>query len=88
MFSARCKGDENAYTSVMQAQDAIFQSYLRGEVDIAGKRYEQSIEKMFALTGGPNIQPGPDLLDATEVLSENLRLYAGALRRMANFAVY
>ncbi len=70
----------------MKAPQESFQTYLRHEVDNAGKGYEQAFEKILLLTRGPGLQPGPDLLDATQVLSENLRLYTGALRRMANFA--
>jgi hypothetical protein len=63
-----------------------FQSYLRREVKTAGKRYEQAVEKVFALTGEPNIQPGSELSDAIQVVGQTLRLYTGALRSLANFA--
>ena len=68
---------------VMNAPQENFQTYLRGEVDTAGKRFEQTVEQVYALTSR---QPGPELLGATRELSENFRLYAGALRRMANVA--
>ena len=70
----------------MNSSDTKFQSYLRRDVETAGKRYEQAVEKVFALTGAPNIQPGSDLSDAIQVVGQSLRLYTGALRRMANFA--
>jgi len=71
----------------MNAPEESFQSHLRCEVDTAGKRYEQAVEKVFALTGAPQIEPGPDLLDAAEAVTQTLRLYCGTLRRLANFAV-
>ena len=70
---------------VMKAPEESFRSYLRCEVDTAGKRYEQAVEKVFALTGAPTIQTGPDLADAAEAVSQTLRLYTGTLRRLANF---
>ena len=71
----------------MKVPEESFQSYLRCEVDTAGRHYEQAIERVFALTGGPAFHPGPDLLDATEELSKTLRLYTGSLRRLANVAL-
>ena len=70
----------------MNVPQESFLSYLRSEVEIAGQRYERAAEKVFAVLGGPNPQTGSDLADATEQLSEDLRLYAGAIRRMANYA--
>jgi len=70
----------------MNVPEESFLSYLRNEVDIAGLHYECAAEKVFAVLGGPNPQPGPDLMVATRELSEDLRLYAGAIRRMANYA--
>jgi len=67
----------------MIAQEESFQSYLRGEVEVAGQRYDQAVEEVFALLGG---EPEPDLFYATQALSDDLRLYAGAIRRMATFA--
>jgi len=72
----------------MRAPEESFQAYLRGEVDSAGERYEQAVERVFALTGGVSSQPGPDLLDAAEILRQSLRVYTGALRRLANFAAH
>ena len=71
---------------IMKSTDAKFQSYLRREVEIAGKRYDEAVEKVFALTGAPNTQPGSDLLDAIQVVVHTLRLYTGALRELASFA--
>jgi hypothetical protein len=70
----------------MKSPDAKFQSYLRREVQTAGKRYEQAVEKVFALTQEPNIQPGSDLSDAILVVGQTLRGYTGALRSLASFA--
>jgi len=72
----------------MRATEESFPSYLRGEVETAGQRYDSAVEKVFALLGGTNIQPCPELLDATQELREDLRLYAGAIRRMASFSVH
>jgi hypothetical protein len=69
----------------MNIPEESFQSYLRCEVESAGKRFEQAVENVFALTGG---QAGPELVGAARELSENLRLYSGALRRMACFAAH
>ena len=70
----------------MKSQDAKYLSYLRRGVKTAGKRYEQAVAKVFALTADPNIQPGSDLADALQVVGQTLRLYTGALRSLANSA--
>ncbi len=71
----------------MNSSDTKFQkSYLRREVETAGKRYEEAVEKVFALTEAPNIQPGSDLSDAIQVAGQRLRLYTGALRSLAKLA--
>ncbi len=69
----------------MSAHEESFQAYLRDEVSAAGKRYEQAFEKVLLLTGNTGTPPAPDLLDASETLSESFRIYTGALRRLANF---
>jgi hypothetical protein len=69
----------------MKAPEESFQTHLRQEVEVAGQRYEQAVNNVFALIGRPDVQLAPELLNATEELSEDLRLYTGALRRMANF---
>jgi len=69
----------------MNVPDESFLSYLRGEVENAGESYEKAVEEVFALLAGPQVQPGPELNHAIQLLSENLRLYAGSIRRMASF---
>jgi hypothetical protein len=68
----------------MKAQDEGFQVYLRGEVEAAGQRYDAAVERLFDMLDGEN--RAPDLVCAVQVLSENLRLYSGAIRRMTHFA--
>ena len=63
-----------------------FHGYLRLEVDNAEKNYELAKERVFRLTGGPEITDGPALLKATEELAEAMRIYISALRRLAHFA--
>jgi hypothetical protein len=73
---------------MMIAEEKNYQSYLLDEVELAGERYDHTVEKVFALLGGPNVQPGPDLVHATQALREDLRLYAGAIRRMATIVCH
>jgi hypothetical protein len=70
----------------MGSTEESFLNYLRREVDTTGKRYERAMQRVFALTEGPVIERGPKLTKATQVLSEAMRLYLGAIRRLANYA--
>jgi hypothetical protein len=70
----------------MKPKDAKFQSYLRQEVESAGKSYETAVEKVFALTSPPDFQTGPDLAGAMHEVVKSLRLYSAALKSLANFA--
>jgi hypothetical protein len=65
-----------------------FQAYLRQEVDEAAKRYEKATKRVFALTRGPEIKPGPQLLQAIESLSEATTLYINTLRRLAHYSAH
>ena len=67
----------------MKSQDAKFKSHLRREVETAGRRYEEAVEKVFALIGAPGMQPGSELLDAIQAAGQTLRLYTGALHDLA-----
>lgn len=72
----------------MPDRDANFRGYLRQEVDDAGQHYEQARVRFFALMGEPQFQPGPAVLEATEAFSEALRMYVGALRRLAHYSAH
>lgn len=68
--------------------EVSFHGYLRHEVDNAGSRYEQARQRVFELTRGEEIEPGPALLEATESLAEDMKTYINALRRLAHFAAH
>jgi hypothetical protein len=72
----------------MKAAEVSFQTHLRREVDQTAKRFERAREKVFALTGGEEIEAGPALLEATEALSEEMHSYINALRRLAHYAAH
>jgi hypothetical protein len=71
----------------MNSQES-FQGYLRLEVVNAEKQFEQAKEKVFALTGGPKVEPDPALLEATQYFSQNMQTYINALRRLAHFSAH
>ena len=58
---------------------------LHNEVENAGQRYDQAVEKVFAVLEKPDTPP-TDVLDATQTLKQTLHLYAAALKRMAAHA--
>jgi hypothetical protein len=69
----------------MKADQESFQAYLRGEVDAAGVRYDAAIDDVFRILNRNDGGNNPELLHAVRDASEDLRLYCGALRRMAHF---
>ncbi len=69
----------------MGTYEESFRAYLRSEIDRTGTRYDTSAEKVFALLRGLNSSPAPDLACAVQTLSEDLRLYSGAIRRMTSY---
>jgi hypothetical protein len=69
----------------MKAHEEGFQVYLRGEVEAAGTHYDAAVKRVFEVIEGSGLEP--DLAGAVETLSENLRLYSGAIRRMTHFVV-
>jgi hypothetical protein len=70
----------------MNSHQMNFSVYLRGEVDNAQRVFEQARDRVLALTGGPEIEVGPGLMAAIEILSETTRLYISALRRLAHYS--
>ena len=52
------------------------------EVESAGHRYDQAVEKVFAVLEKPDTPPTV-LVDATQMLKQSLHLYAVALKRMS-----
>jgi hypothetical protein len=71
----------------MKAPEESFQSFLWQEADTQGRHYQEALEKLFSIAERDG-QPGSDLLDAAQMVKENLRLYTGALRRIANVAAH
>jgi hypothetical protein len=72
----------------MKSPEVSFHGYLRREVDNAGKRYEQATKKIFVLTAAPDIEPGPALLKATDILAAAMQVYINALRRLAYYEAH
>lgn len=68
----------------METHEETLRSYLRGEVEAAGVRYDSAIDDVFRLLDTSAGRPGPELLSAVRSAKENLRLYSGAIRRMAH----
>ena len=68
--------------------DVRFQTHLRREVDTAGKHFEKARDQVAALIPGPDIEPGPKLLEATQLLAASLHVYICALRRLASHAAH
>lgn len=69
----------------MTAHEESFRSYLRGEVETAGARYDSAMDDVFRLLNTTAGSPGPELISAVQNASENLRVYSGAIRRMVRF---
>jgi hypothetical protein len=69
----------------MKSSEIELYRSLRREVDQAGKRYETAQRRVLTLTGKPDFEAGPALLQATEVLREDMKIYIDALRRLAYY---
>jgi hypothetical protein len=65
-----------------------FDGFLRQEVETAGKCYERAKREVFAMTGSEEIRPDPALLQSIEVLSEAMKVYINALRRLAHYSAH
>ncbi|HEY3835272.1 MAG TPA: hypothetical protein VGL72_01815 [Bryobacteraceae bacterium] len=72
----------------MNSHQLSFNVYLRGEVDNAEKVFQQAKDRVFSMTSGPEIEVSPKLLAAVEILSESMKLYMNALRRMAHYSAH
>jgi hypothetical protein len=72
----------------MTSPAASFYEYLLHEVNNAGENFERAKEKVMEQTAGPDFQPGPGLLEATEAFADAMQLYVNALRRLAHFAAH
>lgn len=79
-------GQKNAKFLGMSGHEGNFRCYLRQEVINTGNSFEEAKERFFVLTGRPEIPPGTELSDAAREFSESLRLYVGALRRLAHYS--
>jgi len=72
----------------VKSSDTKFHGYLRREVRSAAKNFEQARTRLLALTAVPEPEISPALTEATEFLSEALRLYTGALRRLVHYSAH
>ena len=72
----------------MKSTQTKFHGYLRREVRNAAKSFEQARTRVLALTAVPEPEASPALTEATEFLSEALRLYTGALRRLVHYSAH
>jgi hypothetical protein len=72
----------------MDSHQVNFRGYLHGEVENAEKLYSQARDQFFGLTSGPQVEPSPHLLAATEVLFETTKVYICALRRLAHYSAH
>ena len=72
----------------MNSHQLSFHVYLRGEVDNAEKVFQQARDRVLVLINGPEIEVGPKLSAAVEILSEALKLYINALRRLAHYSAH
>jgi len=72
----------------VESSQTKFHGYLRREVRSAAKSFEQARTRVLAMTAVPEPQISPALTEATEFLAEALRLYIGALRRLAHYSAH
>ncbi len=72
----------------MESTGESFQTYLRDEMEAAGKGFDAARERVFALlsTGSPAASQA--LTAAAEELAETMRIYTGTIRRLAHFTAH
>jgi len=70
----------------MNSTEDSFQTYLRSEMDGAGKTFETARARVSALLNASDRASRHALPGATEEMAEAMRLYLGSIRRFAHFA--
>lgn len=81
-------GARGACDTPMKSKVDSFHDYLRGEMENAGKGFETARERLFALMNDEDPGAAQALPAATEELAEAMKMYIGALRRIAHYSAH